>query len=41
MAYTKELLTLSVEIGKEMLQNGGEIYRVEDHYPYSTSLFHR
>lgn len=30
MAYTKEILTLAVEIGDEMLRNGAEIYRVED-----------
>lgn len=30
MAYTKEILTLAVEIGDAMLRNGGEIYRVED-----------
>lgn len=30
MAYTKEILTLAVEIGDTMLQNGAEIYRVED-----------
>ena len=30
MAYTKEILKLSVEIGEAMLQNGAEIYRVED-----------
>lgn len=30
MAYTKEILSLSVEIGEAMLQNGAEIYRVED-----------
>ena len=30
MAYTKEILTLAVEIGDTMLRNGAEIYRVED-----------
>lgn len=30
MAYTKEILTLAVEIGDCMLRNGAEIYRVED-----------
>lgn len=30
MAYTKEILTLAVEIGDAMLRNGAEIYRVED-----------
>lgn len=30
MAYTKEILTLAVEIGETMLKNGAEIYRVED-----------
>lgn len=30
MAYTKEVLTLAVEIGDQMLRNGAEIYRVED-----------
>lgn len=30
MAYTKEILTLSVEIGDAMLRSGAEIYRVED-----------
>ena len=29
MAYTKEILTLAVEIGDCMLRNGAEIYRVE------------
>ncbi len=30
MAYTREILTLAVEIGDAMLRNGAEIYRVED-----------
>lgn len=30
MSYNKEILTLAVEIGDELLRNGGEIYRVED-----------
>lgn len=30
MAYTKEILTLAVEIGDSMIRNGAEIYRVED-----------
>lgn len=30
MAYTKEILTLAVEIGDSMLKNGAEIYRVQD-----------
>ncbi len=30
MAYTKEILTLAVEIGDSMLRNGAEIYRVQD-----------
>ena len=30
MAYTKEILTLAVEIADTMLRNGAEIYRVED-----------
>lgn len=30
MAYTKEILTLAVEIGNSMLRNGAEIYRVQD-----------
>lgn len=30
MAYTKEILTLAVELGDAMLRNGAEIYRVED-----------
>ncbi len=30
MAYTKEILTLAVEVGDAMLRSGGEIYRVED-----------
>ena len=30
MAYTKEILTLAIEIGDCMLRNGAEIYRVED-----------
>lgn len=30
MAYTREILTLSVEIGDAMLRSGAEIYRVED-----------
>ena len=30
MAYTKEILTLAVEIGDTMLRNGAELYRVED-----------
>lgn len=30
MAYTKEILTLAVEVGECMLRNGAEIYRVED-----------
>lgn len=30
MAYTKEILTLAVEIGDQMLRNGAEIYRIED-----------
>ena len=30
MAYTKEILTLAVEISDCMLRNGAEIYRVED-----------
>lgn len=30
MAYTKEIVTLSVEIGDAMLRSGAEIYRVED-----------
>lgn len=30
MAYTKEILNLSVEIGEAMLKSGAEIYRVED-----------
>lgn len=30
MAYTKEILTLAVELGDAMLRNGAEIYRIED-----------
>lgn len=30
MSDNKEILTLAVEIGDELLRNGGEIYRVED-----------
>ena len=30
MNETRDILTLAVEIGDAMLQNGGEIYRVED-----------
>lgn len=30
MAYTKEILTLAIEIGDSMLKNGAEIYRVQD-----------
>ena len=30
MSKSKDALTLAVEIGYVMLQNGGEIYRVED-----------
>ena len=30
MTCTKDILTLSVEIGDAMLRNGAEIYRVED-----------
>ncbi len=30
MAYTKEILTLAVELGDQMLRNGAEIYRIED-----------
>lgn len=30
MAYTREILNLAVEIGEAMLQNGAEIYRVDD-----------
>ena len=30
MAYTKEILTLSVEIADAMLRNGAEIYRIEE-----------
>lgn len=30
MAYTREVLTLAVEIGDMMLRNGAEIYRTED-----------
>ena len=30
MSNTKEILTLSVEIGDVLLRSGGEIYRVED-----------
>lgn len=30
MAYTKEILTLAVEIGDTMLESGAEIYRVQD-----------
>ena len=30
MAYTKEILTLAVDIGDQMLRNGAEIYRIED-----------
>ncbi|MCM1283789.1 MAG: threonine/serine exporter family protein [Muribaculaceae bacterium] len=30
MAYTKEILTLAVEVGDAMLRCGAEIYRVED-----------
>lgn len=30
MAYTKEILTLAVEVGDAMLRYGAEIYRVED-----------
>lgn len=30
MVYTKEVLTLAVELGDAMLRNGAEIYRVED-----------
>lgn len=30
MAYTKEILTLAVEVGDAMLRNGAEIYRIED-----------
>jgi uncharacterized membrane protein YjjP (DUF1212 family) len=34
MAYTKEILNLAVEIGEAMLQNGAEIYRVEDTFKH-------
>lgn len=30
MSDSKEILTLAIEIGKTLLENGGEIYRVED-----------
>ena len=30
MADTKDILTLAVEVGDQMLRNGGEIYRIED-----------
>ena len=30
MTTTKEILTLTAEIGDAMLRNGAEIYRVED-----------
>lgn len=30
MAYTKEVLTLAIEVGDAMLRNGAEIYRVQD-----------
>lgn len=34
MAYTREILNLAVEIGEAMLQNGAEIYRVEDTFKH-------
>jgi len=30
MAYTREVLTLAIEVGDAMLKNGAEIYRVQD-----------
>lgn len=34
MAYTKEILNLAVDIGEAMLQNGAEIYRVDDTFKH-------
>lgn len=34
MAYTREILNLAVEIGEAMLQNGAEIYRVDDTFKH-------